>query len=281
MLRRTALVSLLLLPIHVKAQVDTYECDALPEPPGWEVLSRVCDPETWLEDGWYHQRVDHRSCEPPGGGRESFVRSLAEYLGKTRFFAEVRLGSDGPRSEIPGGGPGAFALGSNGIVNYTFFIADDQAKLNRDNRFPIIFVDIEPGVPHTHRIESYDDDLYVWYIDGEIVDSGIPEGPFPSFQPSITWVGRAWYADNEVHWDYIRYGVIPDEGSSDFDSDEDVDLRDARYFAECLDVGWGGGAGGPGADATPGCRWADADGDTDVDLRDFGAFQNAFTGDGP
>ncbi len=278
--RLFALIIVYAMALRVNGQVFTYECDVLPVPGGWTLFQRICDPDTWLEDGWYHQRVDHRSCEPPGGGQDTYKRSLAEYLGKTRFFAEVRLEADGPRSEIPGGGPAAFALGTNGIVSYTFFVADDQAKLNRDNRLPIIFVDFQPGVPHTHRLESYDDDLYVWYIDGEIVDSGVPEGPFPSFTPSMTWMGQAWYADNVVHWDYIRYGRIPEDCSSDFDGDEDVDLRDGRYFAECLDVGWGGGAGGPGADAGPGCRWADADGDTDVDLRDFAAFQNGFTGAG-
>ncbi|RJP32097.1 MAG: hypothetical protein C4547_14630 [Phycisphaerales bacterium] len=85
---------------------------------------------------------------------------------------------------------------------------------------------------------------------------------------------------NQTYLDYIRYGRIPDDGGSDFDSDEDVDMCDGRYFAECLDVDWGGGAGGPGADAGPGCRWADADGDTDVDLRDFAALQNRYTGSG-
>jgi len=66
-------------------------------------------------------------------------------------------------------------------------------------------------------------------------------------------------------------GPIAEDGSGDFDSDQDVDLDDYQYFQECFDNS------GPGIDAGPGCRFADFDDDTDVDLQDLAQFQNSFT----
>ncbi len=178
---------------------------------------------------------------------------------------------------LPWGG-GALALGTNNGINYSFYIAGDQAKLNRDNTLPIIFVDLEPGVPHTHRLELYGADLYVWYIDGVIVDQGVPEGAFPSFNPRITWLAKAAWLPNTTVWDYVRYGTIPVDGRGDFDSDGFVDLDDYYFFQECLANNGPGIFGGPDLDAGPGCRFADFDFDTDVDLADFAVFQRAFTG---
>ena len=63
-------------------------------------------------------------------------------------------------------------------------------------------------------------------------------------------------------------GVIPADGSGDFDSDDDVDLDDYYFFQDCVTD--------PNTDAGPGCVWADFD--FDVDLIDFSHFQAAFTG---
>ena len=81
-----------------------------------------------------------------------------------------------------------------------------------------------------------------------------------------------WYLDNTTQWDYIRFGVIPVEGSGDFDSDGDLDLTDWYFFEECLTNG------GPDTEAGPGCLWADIDQDGDVDFGDLGLVQLAFTG---
>ncbi|MEE9293503.1 MAG: choice-of-anchor B family protein [Phycisphaerae bacterium] len=59
-------------------------------------------------------------------------------------------------------------------------------------------------------------------------------------------------------------------GSSDWDGDGDVDIRDYAQFKEC--------AGGQGVAAGSDCDVFDADGDEDVDLGDFGAMQIRFTG---
>ncbi len=110
----------------------------------------------------------------------------------------------------------------------------------------------------------------MWYIDGVIVDQGVPEGQFPSFDPQMTWRAKAAWLPNTTVWDYIRYGTIPEDGSGDYDSDDDIDAHDFYFFQDYLL--------GPTANAGPGGRFADFDGDTDIDLADFAAFQRAFTG---
>jgi len=262
------------------AQVLTYEGNVFPNEAGFEILEKTCEPEEWVQDGWFFQRVELCPEYPPPGGQSStFHRWLSDFEGLEDFHFEWRLETNAERSEIPFGGGAGFAAGNIAGVGYAFFIAEDLVKLNRDNRLPIIFVEIEPGMTHTYRLELYSDRLYTWYLDGTVVDLDVPEGNLLRLRPEMVFSARTVYLENTTKWDYVRLGNIPDDGSSDFDSDEDVDLRDGRYFAECMDAGWGGGAGGPGADAGPGCRWADADGDTDVDLRDFAAMQDRFMGD--
>ena len=161
------------------------------------------------------------------------------------------------------------------------------------------------------------DALYTWWIDGQVANSGKPEGAFPSFNAWITWGGSSWHEPTVNRWDFIRYGIIATEHSGDFDSDGDHDLRDYRYLHECIErPTWpefaaanGARAGSeayspngdssvaalpqndtlagrvgeyqpvaPGIPADPGCLWADIDVDGDVDLHDFAEFQVMFTG---
>ena len=131
---------------------------------------------------------------------------------------------------------------------------------------PIIFVPIEPGAPHTYRLELYGADTYAWFIDGQVVDSGVPEGAFPSSNPSMTWRTKAAWTGSTSRWDYIRYGTIPTDASGDFDSDGDVDDEDLYFFQDCLL--------GPDADG-PGCRWADMNGDGNADGADIRLFVDA------
>ncbi len=263
----------LLVVSSAMADVFVYECDRRPIEAGWKLVQRYCNPDRWLDRGLYFQHVRPGCGGPPNGDQESFSRSLKEYEGEEEFFIEWVVATDGDRSEIPGTAPASLVAGSRGLVNYHFTIAQDQVRFIRDNRLPILYIDIEPRVAHTYRLELYRDELYVWFIDGEVVDSGSPEGPYPSSNPSLNWRAKSWYLESTTKWDYIRYGTIPDEGSGDFDSDEDVDLRDYYYVHECLSNS------GPGVDAGPGCRFADFDDDKDVDLKDLADFQTRFTGE--
>ena len=70
-----------------------------------------------------------------------------------------------------------------------------------------------------------------------------------------------------VWWEYIRYGVIPEDGG-DFNSDGEIDSYDLYFFQECL-LGPGG--------SWPGCAWADMDEDGDTDCDDWYLFLKAWT----
>ena len=133
-----------------------------------------------------------------------------------------------------------------------------------------VFVDIEPNVPHTYRLELYGMDQYIVYVDGEVIDSGVPSAQYPSQESDVmAFRTHPWFLPNTTRWDYIRLGTIPADGSGDFDSDRQVDSGDFYYFAECFL--------GSDVDAGPGCRFADFDADTDVDCDDWTAFTLAWT----
>ena len=152
-------------------------------------------------------------------------------------------------------------------------------QLLRDPHIPILFFDIDPEVPHTYRLELQPG-TYTVYIDGEIVDAGVSEGPYPTADSTIVFGARAAIEASVTRWNFVRLGLIPTDGSFDFDSDEDVDHQDYYYVAECLGKTGPGIFGGPENDDGPGCTFADSDADADVDLRDITAFQNAYTCEG-
>ncbi|MDO8629855.1 MAG: hypothetical protein Q7R41_05130 [Phycisphaerales bacterium] len=262
-------------------QVFSSEFFSDPVSEGWELIQQYCEPVLWIEQGWYHQRLNLDACPPgPGGGRDVYRRSLESLNGAAPFFTEFRVEADGNRSEIPGGAPTVLVLGNFFGVIYHVTVARDLVKFARDVDLPIWFVEIEPGVPHTYRMELYPE-RYAFYIDAYLIDEGIPEGPFPAHDSRITWQGRSWYLPCDNAWDYIRYGVIPTDGSGDYDSDGVVALDDFYFFHECLTNERPGINGGPEQDAGPGCRFADFDADADVDLLDFAEFQNLFAGSHP
>ena len=264
------LLVVLLRPTLVSAQVVSFEASSLPERDGWQIFQLFCDPTVWTETGWlYHDVQMCEDSDPPEGQVAAYERSLADFIGMDTFFVEWVVETTADRSEIPFGGGAALSAWSHGGVNYVFFIARDQAKLNRDNTLPIIFVDIEPGVPHHFRLALFGSVLYVWYIDGEIVDSGVPEGDFlAALNPNISFRAKARFLPNLTKWDYIRYGTIPDDGSADFNSDGQVDAEDLYYFQECLTTEAGGWAG---------CAWADMDESGTVDCDDWFLFLGVWT----
>lgn len=260
-------------PLH--AEIFSSEFNSFPVDEGWELVQQWCSPDTWVDDGWYSQTLEMDGCgPPPDGDHDSYTRSIEEFNGTREFFLEFRVETNGDRSEIPGGAPTVVAMGNFFGVLYHCTVAADQIKLFRDVDVPILFVNVEPGMPHTIRVEldNRKPGTYTWYIDGEVVDQGVPKGPFPAYNSMISWVGRASYLPCENRWHYIRFGDLPVDASGDFDSDEDVDLHDFYFVHECLSNG------APDTDAGPGCRFTDMDSDTDVDLADFAEFQAAFMG---
>lgn len=261
-----------------RAQVFSSEFFSDPVSEGWTQVLQYCAPQTWNEDGWYHQQLDLEACATgPGGGRDVYRRSIQAFNGTANFFMEFRLGTNGNRSEVPFGAPTVLALGNSFGVLYHITAARDLSQFFRDADLPIWFTEVELAAPHTYRIELYED-WYIYYIDGSAIDEGLPEGPFPVRDSEIVWQGQSWYLPCENAWDYIRYGVIPENASGDFDADAAIGLPDFYFFQECLTNERLGINGGPDNDSGPGCRFADFDADSDVDLLDIAEFQLLFTG---
>ncbi|MCH8146976.1 MAG: hypothetical protein IH987_03155 [Planctomycetes bacterium] len=257
-------------------QVVSYEATSFPDDatPAWE-RETFCTPERSLVGGVLVMDVEIGECgPPPGGDSDIYRRDLDDFEGDPTFFVEFRSMTDGDRSEIIGQSPLALTAGSFGELTYGWTIARDQVKLFRDALLPILFFDIAPDVFHTYRLELRDTTSYAWFIDGVVVDSGIPEGAYPSVFPVLGWRAKVSEMDSTSEIDYVRYGVIPIDGSGDFDSDGQVDENDQYFFEECVDNS------GENVDAGPGCRWADFDADTDVDCDDWDAFDAAWTGAG-
>ncbi len=111
-------------------------------------------------------------------------------------------------------------------VTNNFNITTDQLCIWRGNSVPLLYLDIEEGVPHSYRVEHYGDHLYAHYVDEVLVDSGKPLGDFPNASARIIWGSRMWMTPSTNEWDYVRYGRIPQDASGDFDSDGDVDVDD-------------------------------------------------------
>ena len=250
--------------------VVTFEADGVyPEALGFE-RTTFCEPERWFDAGWFFQHVDAPGpCgNGPGGDSDGYTFPIDFLIGSPTFFLEWRSMSDGDSSKFGGGTPSSMVAGGLGTADYSFLIASDQIKFTQDAFVVVLFIDIAPDVPHTYRLELYDVDSYTIYIDGAEVHTGVPGAAFPGLAPVIQWRTKSWTLENTTQWDYIRFGVIPIDGSGDYDSDGVVDEGDLYFFAECA------GHSGEGIDAGPGCRFADFDFDTDVDCDDWLVFES-------
>lgn len=247
---------------------------------GWLIAQHFCEPKFWTTGGWHYQELSMAGCQgSEAGARDAYTRSIQAFNGVAAWYVQHRVFATGSSSEIPGGAPTVLATGNAFGNLYHATLASDQIKLSGDGDLPVIFLDVEPGISHTIRLELYNEPLpatFHWYVDGALVLEGLADSSFPDFDSRITWQGRSWMQPTLNAWDYIRFGDIPEDGSGDFDGEGDVDLRDFFYLHECLTNAGPGLFGGPGGNAGPGCRWADFDADGDVDLVDFRSFQSIF-----
>jgi hypothetical protein len=275
MFRSYVLTLVFVVPaVLARAQVVSYEATSFPEEEGW-TRDTFCDPERWIDDGWLFQHVeppDGPCGDPPHGDRDSYSRSISDFDGQARFFVEWRVYADGDRSEIIGSAPALLSAWSYHIAGYRFVMARDQVRFVRNNPIDLVlYVDIEPSVLHTYRLELYGEDQpYVWYIDTEIAHTDMPAGAYPAYNPGINWRAKSWYLESTVQWDYIRYGTIPEPGSGDYDGDGLVGPSDFYYFQDYFS--------GSNRPALPGGAFADFDFDGDVDCDDWEAFELTWTG---
>ena len=197
-------------------QVIEYNGDALPEERGWERSSRLFPPDRWLDRGWLHFRCEQVvpfNC----AGEDDFYRwDLYKFAGVPRFFAEWRVETDGPRSEIYDVAPASFvAAGTRGIVFHST-IARDQIRFFIDLHVPV-WIDIEPDTAHRFRLDIFSKFWYEFSIDGKAHVAGVPEGAYPTADSFIKWGARAACHDSTTVYDYVRFGV-PEEDPVDCDA---------------------------------------------------------------
>lgn len=246
------------------AQVVNYEADFLFPEAASRAWVRVgtFDATRWLSGGILGIDVDLGVWDPPPGGEQDlYRRDIPEFQGLP-FFVEWRCRSSAPSTEIPGTA-GSVINSTSGAVNYHFTITSDAVRFWRSNSLPILYLPVSVGEYHTFRVEQHSSALYEVSLDGSLIDSGMPEGDFPTSSARIIWGAKMWNTPSINEWDYVRYGTIPVDGSGDFDSNGDVDDEDLYFFQDCLL--------GPDADG-PGCRWADMNSDGNADGADIHLF---------
>ncbi|MBK8913447.1 MAG: hypothetical protein IPM64_02400 [Phycisphaerales bacterium] len=230
-----ALALTVICPVGL-GDVVTYEANESPVDDGWEITGEYCSPELSIGAGQFCQHV--ALCpgdDPPGGQFIAYSRSLADFDGAPTFFAEWRVRSDAPRTELfPWGGGAAVGLSGFGGVYYNAYIVSDRVWLRRHALLPFVFVDLQPSRPHTFRIELEGADRYTWLIDGAIVATGTPVGPYPSATPMFVWQGYAAWQSSTVCWDYIRYGDLKPRLAGDVNCDGQLDHFDIDPFVLAL-----------------------------------------------
>ena len=207
---RSTVVIALALVSPVLGGVYSYECDSFPSDAGWETISEWCGASQWVEDGQLFQDVDFcPGYDPPQGQQFDYSHTQAPYLGHSAFFMEWVVQTDGDRSEISYVAPVSVSASNGGSYSFQTIIASDYVKFARDFDVSIIFTDITLGVPHTYRIELYGDQLYRWYIDHDLIDSGVPEGNYLTSNPRLLFRAKAKFVESTAVWDYIRWGISP------------------------------------------------------------------------
>ena len=201
----------LLLAAGARADIVRYEGETFPEELGWDRVGTF-DADRWLQDGWLYQAVDLGIyAPPPAGEQDDYEYALAQFSGAP-FFVDWRVQTAARRSEIDGVGGAALILAGGGVL-YDFTIAEDTVRLLRGIQFDPVWLNIEPNVPHTYRLEIDGERNFEWFIDGELVISDVPEGDFPNAAGILSWGARFWLSDSTTRWDYIRYGAIPEPGT--------------------------------------------------------------------
>jgi len=261
----------LALAVPVLGQVVSYNALSVPENDQnpWVHDAGFYPGDYWVSGGWLYQHCE--TATPQQWEQDYFDRSLPEMAGMPKWFLEWRMFTDGPPA-FASVAPASIVAGGFFGVNYHFVIGNNRVRFLRDTQLPLVYADIQPGVAHTYRLELVGTQSYDWYIDGQLIASGVPEGQYPDSSSVVTFGDRASSGvANTTQWSYVRYGRTPVDHSGDFDSNGVVDQTDLLYFVGCLLA--------PDYDsAGPSCRWADLNGDGKVDGADVQAFTRAMTG---
>jgi hypothetical protein len=208
-MKRTIFLLLTVSTAMAEGQVVVYDGSVMPEFDGWQ-REGTFDCDRSIEDGWFHQFCELGEWEEPIGETDVYRKSLAGFAGVEDFFVEWVVETDIPASILEVSGVGTnLTIGGNSPAFYHTTITDERVQLARSTSIPLVFVDIEPGVPHKYRIELTPSS-FKWLIDDEVVHSGTPLAPFPTDASYLVWGSRHYLFDNNSGWDYVKYGVIED-----------------------------------------------------------------------
>jgi len=151
-----SVLAVTLLAARVHGSVEASEFSSFPTVEGWEIDVQEGDMSTWVVQGYYQ---DFPNNCPPGGVcvTQAWTRSIATFNGQARWFFEYRAAATGSHTEIQAGAPTVLAA-FNAFGNlYHATLAADRIKLSGDADLPILFYEVEPGVPHTIRLELYNE----------------------------------------------------------------------------------------------------------------------------
>lgn len=204
------IVAIVLLAGHAHAQVVSYDGTSFPEEAGlgWTRLNVGFLADRSIEDGWVVQLAEIVPGPPIDGEQDFYRRELDDQADLPTWFLEWVVVSDGPEA-FGAVAPATIAAGGITGILYHFVIARDKMRFLRDPLLPILIVDIEPDVPHTYRLELAGAESYRFSIDDVEVDSGVPEGPYPTADSSITFGHRAAIEASTTRWDRIEFGMTP------------------------------------------------------------------------
>ncbi len=208
------IIGLTTLITTARAQIVRYDCTSWPESEGWLHRETPCPGDRWLQGGWLYQHAEPDA--PHCQKSDSYRRSLEEFSGTGRFFAEWFMETDGPRTEIVEVAPAYFVASGQRGIHYHFTIARDQVRFMHRFEVPPLYVDIQPDTPHVYRLEVYGEYWFEWMIDGKVYSAGVPPKTYPTADSFIVWGNLSAQEPNTTRWDWIEYG-IPEEPSVECD----------------------------------------------------------------
>jgi hypothetical protein len=188
------------------AEILHYDGTVFPEDAGWNIeFTGQCD--RWIEDGLLNQYCELGRNPGPTGEIDSYTKSLSNFAGTERFFVEFDCESSISDEVLEQSAtPTAFACFGTSGVGYRVTITSTRARFFLDSGIPFEFVDISPG-PHKYRLELTPG-AFSWAIDDKEVYSGVSEGPYPSQDSFVVFLGRHHHLDNHIRWDYITFGDL-------------------------------------------------------------------------
>ena len=121
------------------------------------------------------------------------------------FVAECRVKID---EAIGDGYDSTFGVSSDSAMQLAFGLFPDRIESIWEDDFAI---PVAPGVFHDYRVMSWDMQTYELYIDGELAHQGtFWQG---SLYSKLAWGDGVRGAASLTHWDYVRFGVVPEPDS--------------------------------------------------------------------